>query len=529
MGNSQPKAKGGAKAPRGGRKPGATEEKKAEQSVSGDVREKYRVDHSELGHGHYGVVRKCQNRQTKEYFAVKTIKKSKVGRLETLKREIEILKTMDHPNIIKLVDVFEDDKYLHLVTELCTGGELFDRIIEKTKSAEGHYSEQDAATIIKSVLSALEYCHTVHNICHRDLKPENFLFATPASDSELKIIDFGLSRYDDEIEHMSTKVGTPYYIAPEVLSRKYDKECDLWSVGVVTYVLLCGYPPFYGDTDAEIFASVKKGEFDFPSPDWDDISLQAKNFIRACLRIDASKRPTAREALEHPWFTVAQQSSVPHTMNNIKGSLERFINMNKLKRAALQVIAEQLTESELVGLRAAFDAMDLNRDGKLTYLEVQNALDAQGFDLLKDELRQIMEGLGLEDSNEIQYSEFLAATMDMNHAIREENILRAFQHFDTDGSGSITINELVSIMGSEEHAREIVGEIDLNGDGVVSYEEFKAMMQGLNNHSARYRALMGESEHPDSELAQEADAKLAVGDSSEKKKASKGFFNRSKK
>jgi calcium-dependent protein kinase len=188
---------------------------------------------------------------------------------------------------------------------------------------------------------------------------------------------------------MSTKVGTPYYIAPEVLSRlthflfplnsnrKYDKECDLWSVGVVTYVLLCGYPPFYGDTDAEIFASVKKGEFDFPSPDWDDISLQAKNFIRSCLRIDASKRPTAREALEHPWFTVAQQSSVPHTMNNIKGSLERFINMNKLKRAALQVIAEQLTESELVGLRAAFDAMDLNKDGKLTYLEVQNALDAQ--------------------------------------------------------------------------------------------------------------------------------------------------------
>jgi hypothetical protein len=188
------------------------------------VREKYRVDHSELGHGHYGVVRKCQNRQTKEYFAVKTIKKSKVGRLETLKREIEILKTMDHPNIIKLVDVFEDDKYLHLVTELCTGGELFDRIIEKTKSAEGHYSEQDAATIIKSVLSAaLKYCHTVHNICHRDLKPENFLFATVTSRPSLvplsslshasrflcspppivsSRIDFGLSRYDDDQAHV---------------------------------------------------------------------------------------------------------------------------------------------------------------------------------------------------------------------------------------------------------------------------------------------------------------------------------------
>eukprot|EP00602_Paraphysomonas_sp_CaronLab_P005513 CAMPEP_0185023902 /NCGR_PEP_ID=MMETSP1103-20130426/6506_1 /TAXON_ID=36769 /ORGANISM="Paraphysomonas bandaiensis, Strain Caron Lab Isolate" /LENGTH=438 /DNA_ID=CAMNT_0027556691 /DNA_START=177 /DNA_END=1493 /DNA_ORIENTATION=+ len=438
---------------------------------------------------------------------------------------------MDHPNIIRLVDVFEDDKYLHLVTELCTGGELFDRIIEKTKSAEGHYSEQDAATIIKSVLNAIEYCHHVHNICHRDLKPENFLFATPESDSELKIIDFGLSRYDDEIEHMSTKVGTPYYIAPEVLSRgKYDKECDLWSIGVVCYVLLCGYPPFYGDTDAEIFASVKKGEFDFPSPDWDDISSQAKQFIRACLKTDASKRPTAREALEHPWFTVASQSSVGHTMNNIKGSLERFINMNKLKRAALQVIAEQLTEAELHGLRSTFETLDMNKDGKLTYSEVQSALDAQGFDMLKDELRSIMEGLGVEESNEIQYSEFLAATMDMNHAIREENIMRAFQQFDKDGSGSLTMNELIEIMGSEDHARELVGEIDLNGDGVISYEEFKAMIQGLNNHSARYRALMGESDHPDA-LSKDADAKLSVseGASQEKKKASKNFFSRSKK
>lgn len=501
---------------------------KKKENVSGDVREKYRVDHSELGHGHYGVVRKCQNRQTKEYFAVKTIKKSKVGRLETLKREIEILKTMDHPNIIKLVDVFEDEKYLHLVTELCTGGELFDRIIEKTKSEEGHYSEADASKIIKSVLNAIEYCHHVHNICHRDLKPENFLFQTPAADSPMKIIDFGLSRYDDEIEHMTTKVGTPYYIAPEVLSRgrHYDKECDLWSIGVVCYVLLCGYPPFYGDTDAEIFASVKRGEFDFPSPDWDDISSQAKHFIRACLKTDPSKRPTAREAMEHPWFAVAATNSVPHTIQHIKGSLERFINMNKLKRAALQVIAEQLTESELVGLKSAFETLDLNRDNKLTYSEVQRGLQEQGFDVLRDELGTIMQNLGLDGSSEIQYSEFLAATMDMNYAIREENILKAFQAFDSNGSGSLTLPELVAVMGSEDHAREVCGEIDLNGDGVISYEEFKAMMQGLNNNSARYRALMTESEHPDSEMA--ADSKSGSS-SSEKKKASKNFFNRSKK
>lgn len=524
MGNAQGKKGAESKVAREGRK---HDEKKAD-GPGGDVREKYRVDHSELGHGHYGVVRKCQNRVTKEYFAVKTIKKAKVGRLETLKREIEILKTMDHPNIIKLVDVFEDDKYLHLVTELCTGGELFDRIIEKTKSAEGHYSEQDAAVLVKSILSAIEYCHTVHNICHRDLKPENFLFATPDPNSPMKIIDFGLSRFDDENGHMSTKVGTPYYIAPEVLTRHYDRECDLWSIGVVTYVLLCGYPPFYGDTDAEIFASVKRGEFDFPSPDWDDISSSAKQFIRRLLQTDASKRPTAREALEHPWLNEAHKSSA--TINNIKGSLERFIGMNKLKRSALQVIAEQLTEAELRSLRQTFNEMDLNGDGKLTFSELERALEKQGFAGIKDEIKNLIRGLEIDANNTIEYSEFLAATMDMNYAIREENIMRAFQHFDSNGSGSITIPELISVMGSEEHAREVVGELDLNGDGVISYDEFKAMMQGLNTHSARYQALLDSEVHPDSDasLAKMTDEKLSVR-SAGAKESKKNFFSRSKK
>jgi calcium-dependent protein kinase len=320
---------------------------------------------------------------------------------------------------------------------------------------------------------------------------------------------------------MSTKVGTPYYIAPEVLSRKYDKECDLWSIGVVTYVLLCGYPPFYGDTDAEIFSSVKKGEFDFPSPDWDDISSQAKHFIRSLLKIDVKQRPTAREALNHPWFSESQSDSVPQTISGIKGSLERFINMNKLKRSALQIIAEQLTETELIGLRATFDAMDTNKDGKLTYHELQEALENQGFDMLKDELMGIMNGLGLDDTNEIQYSEFLAATMDMNYAIREENILRAFQSFDSNGNGQLTLKDLIDVMGSEDHARELVGEIDLNGDGVISYEEFKAMMQGLNSHSAKYRALMN---------SETADAKPTGGSGSGAKSSqAKNFFSRSKK
>ena len=203
-----------------------------------DVRQQFHINPKEIGHGHYGVVRKCMHRETKEWYAIKSIRKSKVGKIDVLKREIAILQEVQHPNIIRLIEVHEDTKYLHLITELCTGGELFDRIIAKTQSEEGHFSESDAAGIIRCILDAIAYCHDVKQIVHRDLKPENFLFKTTDEDAEIKIIDFGLSRHDTtNFGVMKTKVGTPYYVAPEVLNRQYTKSCDIWSIGVITYIL----------------------------------------------------------------------------------------------------------------------------------------------------------------------------------------------------------------------------------------------------------------------------------------------------
>jgi calcium-dependent protein kinase len=231
------------------------------------------------------------HRKTKEWYAIKSIRKSKVGKIEVLKRETEILKEVNHPNIIRLIEVHEDEKYIHLITELCTGGELFDRIIAKTQSDEGHFLEQDAAKLVRDILSAIAYCHDVKHIVHRDLKPENFLYLTPAEDSPIKIIDFGLSRHDTtNLGVMKTKVGTHYYVSPEVLNREYTKSCDIWSIGVITYILLCGYPPFYGDSDQQIQNCVRMGLFDFPSPDWDDISQDAKEFIESLLNKNATER-----------------------------------------------------------------------------------------------------------------------------------------------------------------------------------------------------------------------------------------------
>ena len=261
-----------------------------------------------LGKGTFGVVRRCVSRQPPyKELAVKTILKSKIPNVELLKREIQILKDVDHPHIIKLYDVYEDSKSIHLVTELCTGGELYDRIIAKTHSPEGHYSEYDAGRIIRNVLEAISYCHNVKNIVHRDLKPENFLLLNKNDDSPVKIIDFGLSRQTD-VEGggiMQTRVGTVYYVAPEVFTSKdhYTCKCDIWSIGVITYVLLCGYPPFLGQSDAATLDLVKNAIVDFPPEGtWDDITDEAKEFIQYLLNPNPELRPTADEALQHSWL-----------------------------------------------------------------------------------------------------------------------------------------------------------------------------------------------------------------------------------
>lgn len=337
------------------------------------------------------MVRKCMDRESKVWYAIKSIRKSKVGKVDVLKREVALLKECDHPNIIELIEVHEDTKYLHLITELCTGGELFDRIIEKTQSAEGHFSERDAAQLVQCILDAIAYCHNQKGIVHRDLKPENFLFSSKDDDAVIKIIDFGLSRHDDMQKGiMNTKVGTPYYVAPEVLNREYTKSCDIWSIGVITYILLCGYPPFYGDTDNQIFDSVRTGRFDFPSPDWDDISDNAKDFICSLLRRDPSKRLSASDALKHSWITEMagdkkedekekemghrrKRTSIAFAPRSI--AFIKYRDMQKLKKAALAWLATNATNDDITALKEVFKKIDVNNDGTITLQELDGCLE----------------------------------------------------------------------------------------------------------------------------------------------------------
>jgi len=239
---------------------------------------------------------------------VKSIDKTKIRRLDHLQREVYLLHKMDHVGIMKMVDCYEDAQFVHIVTERYTGGELFDKITEYT-TPTGCFSERKAAGIIKSLLEAVAYLHE-NDIIHRDIKPENILFKSTSSSNredgvaDIKLIDFGLSRmHRPGVDApMTNPVGTAYYMSPELLNCKYDKACDVWSIGTIAYILLCGFPPFNGDTDADIFDCIKKGKFEFTRDAWFTKSKDSKDFIKCLLRMDPESRLTAKEALDHDWI-----------------------------------------------------------------------------------------------------------------------------------------------------------------------------------------------------------------------------------
>ena len=255
--------------------------------------------------------------------------------IDRFKQEIAIMKMMDHPNIIKLYETFEDHRNIYLVMELCAGGELFDRIIES-----GHFTEVQAATLMQQIVRAIYYMHE-NKVCHRDLKPENFLFTTkePIEKNTLKIIDFGLSCIFEPNQVLTTKAGTPYYVAPQVLQGKYDELSDVWSCGVIMYVILCGYPPFFGETDAEVLSKVRLGNFSFNAADWKNVSEAAKDLIRRLLVVVPADRLTMDQMLEHPWLKEGVEALGSAALPTLVTELKATQAKRRMKAAFLAVQA----------------------------------------------------------------------------------------------------------------------------------------------------------------------------------------------
>ncbi|GMI72273.1 calcium-dependent protein kinase 21 [Hibiscus trionum] len=443
-----------------------------------DIKEHYTIG-QELGRGQYGIIYLCTENSTGNTYACKSILKRKLTTKQDkddVKKEVQIIQHLSgQPNIVEFRGVYEDANSVNIVMELCAGGELFDRII-----AEGHYSERAAAAICRQVLNVVHIFHFM-GVMHRDLKPENFLLSSMDEGAMLKATDFGLSVFIEEGKQYRDIVGSAYYIAPEVLHRSYGKEIDIWSAGVILYILLSGVPPFWAETDKGIFEAILGGELDFESDPWPSISESAKDLVRKMLTMDPKKRLTAAQALEHPWLREGEASDKPID-SAVLTRLNQFRAMNQLKKLALKVIAENLSEEEIKGLKAMFTNIDTDNSGTITYEELKEGLARLGSKLTETEVKQLMEAADVDGNGTIDYIEFISATMHRYRLERGEDLYKAFQYFDKDNSGFITMDEIEAAMkeygmGDAANIKQIITEVDTDNDGRINYDEFCTMMR----------------------------------------------------
>jgi len=473
-----------------------------------------------LGKGSFGLVRVISlKKEPEKKFALKIIEKDKVKeKVYLLEREIMILRSMDHPNIINFYETYQDSKYLYIVMEFCSGGDLMDRILHKT-----HLEEKDVCEIMEKLFSAINYVHK-KKIVHRDLKLENVLFSDKTADSEIKIIDFGLSAivkakfhsfFSHETDHqhqdipndLNSKVGTPLYVAPEVLKGNYSYECDIWSLGVIMFMLLSGDPPFLATTEEKLFNVIEKGQFNFNSKAWQNVSVKAKDLLTKVLRVSPKKRPNPVVILKHPWFQSFKKENIsihegpslkPNEMmmkgssgiivdKNILTMLNSKKHLNKFKKEVLKVLINRLTHQDILNLKEAFKAIDTEKTGMITCQELMTVMNQNGFNQSEEEVKKIIKRInGEEDSHNnhpiINYSDFLAATLDIKKYFNEQKLWNIFKYFDVSNNDYITVNDLKEIRkrtGRDEDDNEImemIKENDLAKNGKISFEEFCIML-----------------------------------------------------
>lgn len=442
-----------------------------------------------IGSGTFGKVYKALHLPTKQFRAMKVVKVDTVNYQDddkTFLKEIEVLSQIDHPNIIKIFEYFMDDINYYVITELCAGGELYDQIYNIH-----NYNESDAATIMEQIFSVLSYLHE-KGIVHRDLKPENILLESDdVNDLVIKIIDFGTSNYYDKKKKLTLKVGTPYYIAPEVLRKEYNNKCDVWSAGVIMYVLLCGSPPFDGSDDTSIIEKVKEGKFSFHGKEWETVSFEAKDLIKKLLVKDYNARLSAQEALHDGWIKkyskTHKQTSEQINLKRPFENLRKFNAKHKLQQATIAFLVHHASTSDMVKeLRDIFKKLDEDGNGMLSFEEIKNGFKKYYPDSIAEkELEQIISKMDQDKNDCIEYEEFLRNTIDLNVLLTDRNLKLAFNAFDKDGSGELSIEEIKQILGfidpEQTHdkdvlIKEILGEADEDGNGGVSFGEFKELM-----------------------------------------------------
>ena len=452
----------------------------------GDVLQYY-VPIETIGEGSFGKVFKVKQRSTGHTFAMKLVSKDTQNNKYFL-NEINILRKLDHPNILKIYEYFSNEKYWYFVMEYVSGGELYEKICDMQ-----FYDENKAAIIMKQIFSCVSYLNQM-GIVHRDLKPENMMMTNKKDALEIKLIDFGTATFLKKGKKLKNKVGSPYYIAPEVLKGNYGLECDVWYCGVILYILLVGYPPFDGKNTNEIFQNITKGYYKINGEDWDNVSDDAKNLLNQLLEKNPSQRISAADALKHPFIiknsTIKKNENSAFNKISLKNCLQTFSSKQKLHQASVAFIVHQMSNTKMVQkLTEIFKELDESGEGLLSMEELKKGYKKFFTDSLTDsEFDEIMQTIDQDKSGQISIEEFLRATVNYENLVTEKNLKYAFDYFDKDHSGFLSPDEIKEVLGinnenedANKLVNEIIKDVDINGDGQISYEEFKTMMK--NNQS----------------------------------------------
>lgn len=417
--------------------------------------------------------------------AIKRIKKDhkNAKSLDSLLKDVEVLKTLDHPNIIKVYEFYQDEQAFYIVTDLCSGGELFEQIIK-----EKNFNERKAAELMRQMLSAMAYCHE-KGLVHCDLKPENVMFESQANNNLVKIIDFGNSSFIKNEEKLTNKFGTVYYVAPEVLKCSYNEKCDVWSLGVILYVILSGKPPFDGVNDQAILKKVFEGKYSMDGPNWEGISEDAKDLITKMLTYDYNQRISAKQCLEHKWIKEvgkAEDSKLKQPIGRrALRNLKTFKAQSSLSEAILYFVVNQVTSKEdKEDLMNTFMALDTDNDGKLTRDDLIKAYVKMGEDptAVEKTIDEILSNIDKSEKGYIDYTEYLTASMSKRRLFNEERLTAAFNLFDEKGQGFITTEDFMGILNKGAFAQvdsalweTLISDIAGEG-GKIDYDAFKKMM-----------------------------------------------------
>ena len=468
----------------------------------GDITQFYQVI-KKIGEGAYGKIYKVKNKQSGDIRAMKQITKSKIPDITKFQTEIQILSMVDHPNIVRLFEVIEDDKYFNLLQELCTGGELY------KKYQTTQLKEKEIAKIFNQIMSAVAYCHE-KGIVHRDLKLENILFASEDPDSPIKIIDFGFSvllgkkptikneekeKKNSEgnndpkkfgFKRLKSKVGTLYYISPEIIKGNYDEKCDIWACGVILYILLTGNPPFSGNTDKEVYNLITQIKYDFDKEKWKNISKYARDLIKNMLT-PAKNRYTAKQVLASKWFEVKLKNENDKNIDILDyRHINKYKTCNKFKQAILTFIASRLSSEESKKMQNIFFNIDEDKKGFITFEDFRkyiiNEYDIDDLIENEEELRKGFQSVDIDHNNKIDYTEFLAANLDEKIFLKEDKLKEAFRTFDINDTGAIKKEDIIRVLKLEnlpdknEIANSIIKENDFDKDGKINFKDFLSAM-----------------------------------------------------